>query len=81
MDLEKFIKSAVAEAVRSEMQLIMNSKPPVFLTTSQAAEILQVNGETVRRFCRRGKLKYVQVGKCIRIEMRHIQQFAKDNEI
>jgi excisionase family DNA binding protein len=38
-----------------------------FFTVAQAAHLLQVNPETIRRMIRRGELPYVKIGQTYRI--------------
>lgn len=81
MEFEKLIKLAVAESVQETMQHYMSKVPPTLYTTEEAAKILKVDDETIRRRCREGELKYNQVGKFIRIDLRHINEYLAKNEI
>lgn len=81
MEFEKLIKLAVAESVKETMQQYMGRVPPTLLTIEEAANILKVDDETVRRYCRGGHLKFNQVGKFIRIDMRHLNEYLAKNEI
>ena len=50
-------------------------------TPKAAADILSVDEETVRRYCRTKKLKYIKLGgKYIRIRFSDIQEFEKKHE-
>lgn len=81
MEFEKLIKLAVAESVQETIQQYMGRIPPELLTTEEAAKILKVDEQTIRRRCRAGDLKYVQVGKFIRIDLRNLNQYLIDNEM
>lgn len=80
-DFEKLIKAVVAESVKETMQQYMGRIPPDLLTTEEAAKILKVDEQTIRRRCKAGDLKYNQVGKFIRIDIRHLNEFLKKNEM
>lgn len=80
-DFEKLIKEAVAEGVQTAMEEYLGKLPPDILTIEEAAKILKVDGETVRRYCRVGDLRFHQVGKFIRIEMRHLNEYLAKNEM
>jgi len=48
------------------------------LTPEQVAEILAVNVETVRRYCREGKIKFIKMsGRLIRISPEDLKAFLK----
>lgn len=81
MEFEKLIKLAVAESVQTTMEQYMGRVPPTLYTTEEAAKILKVDEETIRRRCRAGELKYSQVGKFIRIDLRHINDYLARNEM
>ena len=44
------------------MSTAMAESPPKLLTVAQAAEYLQVNVDTVRRWCRTGALRCIMLG-------------------
>lgn len=45
----------------------------------QVAEILNVNTETVHRWCRRGLIKYTRIGRTIRIDESEVERLRGTN--
>jgi excisionase family DNA binding protein len=49
-------------------------------TIQEVADILRLNQMTVRRYCNRGILKFIQYpGADIRIEAEEVERFIRDN--
>ena len=57
-----------------------NTTLPKLLTIRQAAEVLNVHVETLRRWDKGGKLKAVRLGKGYRIPQKSLDQFVKENQ-
>ena len=48
-------------------------------TLQQAADILQVSLETIRRYVRNGKLKAARIGKAYRVTETQLKAFLDEN--
>jgi len=56
----------------------MDTKPQIYYTTEEVADLLKVNKESVRRWVRDNKLKAVKLsGKFIRISQDDLDEFVK----
>ncbi len=47
------------------------------LSTKEAAEMLGVGSEQVRRYCKDGKLAYTRVGRVFAVNVAEIEQFMQ----
>jgi len=57
------LKAMIEEVLMNKMPEILLSKPPEkYLTTDEAAEHLRVNGKTIRRWVKSGRLKCKRPG-------------------
>jgi len=55
-----------------------DSRPPL-LTTSQAAEYLQVSVRTVKGLLSEGRIAYVKIGRATRIHIEDLEHFVAQN--
>lgn len=80
-EFERFMTLLICQSVEKSMEKYFNRIPPDLLTIEDAAKILKVDEETVRRRCRNGDLKGSKVGKFMRIEMSDLREFLKNNRM
>lgn len=61
---------AVAVALAWHAAHVVREKPPQWISTEEAAAVLGVHTNTIRRLIREGKLRSIQVGRLYRVDGR-----------
>ena len=51
------------------------------VAVSEAAEIANVHEETVRRWCRSGRLSAQKVGRCLVINLAELRELLRGNDL
>jgi excisionase family DNA binding protein len=78
---EKILEEKLTEVVRKVMNEYVTHKPPQYYTPEELSQIIKVDEETIRRYCRNGDLPHTRFGKFIRIEMKDFEDYRSKNRI
>ena len=86
VEMDPKIIDAIADAVIKKLDVeaiakrISGQEPIIYFKVKEAAKILELNDQTVGRYCRNGVIKATKVGRDYRISSKAIKEFDKNKE-